>query len=160
MHKRSLRLSLVYPGRCGRGEQDCPQRQRSTRLASDNVAFAAMAWHDEGPLSGIAKIAGVSTAAMAPAIVGRSGRGSGAGSMRPCSTGRRPASTGCPTRCWPGERPSNTRSGPSRPGWGHPLPDPDAQVRTEMSLLVLAYNIKRMISIFGVRPRLAAVRAW
>jgi len=26
------------------------------------------------------------------------------------------------------------------------------QVRTEMSLLVLAYNIKRMIRIFGVGP--------
>ena len=32
-------------------------------------------------------------------------------------------------------------------------------VRTEMSLLVLAYNIKRMISIFGVAPLMAAIRA-
>ncbi len=32
-------------------------------------------------------------------------------------------------------------------------------VRTEMSLLVLAYNIKRMISIFGVEPLMAAIRA-
>jgi transposase len=32
-------------------------------------------------------------------------------------------------------------------------------VRTEMSLLVLAYNIKRMISLFGVRPLMAAIRA-
>ena len=32
-------------------------------------------------------------------------------------------------------------------------------VRTEMSLLVLAYNIKRMIQIFGVAPLLAAIRA-
>ena len=32
-------------------------------------------------------------------------------------------------------------------------------VRTEMSLLVLAYNIKRMIQIFGVAPLMAAIRA-
>ena len=32
------------------------------------------------------------------------------------------------------------------------------QVRTEMSLLVLAYNIKRMITILGVGPLLAAIR--
>jgi len=32
------------------------------------------------------------------------------------------------------------------------------KVRTEMSLLVLAYNLKRMIRIFGVRPLMAAVR--
>ena len=31
-------------------------------------------------------------------------------------------------------------------------------VRTEMSLLVLAYNIKRMIQIFGVGPLMAAIR--
>jgi transposase len=33
------------------------------------------------------------------------------------------------------------------------------KVRTEMSLHVLAYNIKRMIQIFGVRPLMAAIRA-
>ena len=32
-------------------------------------------------------------------------------------------------------------------------------VRTEMSLLVLAYNNKRMIQIFGVAPLMAAIRA-
>jgi hypothetical protein len=32
-------------------------------------------------------------------------------------------------------------------------------VRTEMSLLVLAYNIKRMIHIFGVAPLMEAIRA-
>jgi hypothetical protein len=32
------------------------------------------------------------------------------------------------------------------------------KVRTEMSLLVLAYNIKRMIRIFGVGPLMAAIR--
>lgn len=32
-------------------------------------------------------------------------------------------------------------------------------VRTEMSLLVLAYNIKRMIQIFGAAPLMAAIRA-
>jgi transposase len=33
------------------------------------------------------------------------------------------------------------------------------KVRTEMSLLVLAYNVKRMIQIFGVQPLLEAIRA-
>jgi hypothetical protein len=32
------------------------------------------------------------------------------------------------------------------------------KVRTEMSLLVLAYNIKRMITILGVGPLMAAIR--
>src|SRR3984957_2067844 len=32
------------------------------------------------------------------------------------------------------------------------------KVKTEMSLLVLAYNIKRMISIFGAKPLMAAIR--
>ena len=33
------------------------------------------------------------------------------------------------------------------------------KVRTEMSLHVLAYNLKRMITIFGVGPLIAAIRA-
>src|SRR5262244_1049615 len=33
------------------------------------------------------------------------------------------------------------------------------KVRTEMSLHVLAYNLKRMITIFGVRPLMAAIRS-
>jgi hypothetical protein len=33
------------------------------------------------------------------------------------------------------------------------------KVRTEISLLVLAYNIKRMIAILGVGPLMAAIRA-
>jgi len=33
------------------------------------------------------------------------------------------------------------------------------KVRTEMSLHVLAYNMKRMIQMFGVRPLLKAIRA-
>ncbi len=33
------------------------------------------------------------------------------------------------------------------------------KVRTEMSLHVLAYNFKRMITIFGVGPLMAAIRA-
>ncbi len=33
------------------------------------------------------------------------------------------------------------------------------KVRTEMSLHVLAYNLKRMITIFGVGPLMAAIRA-
>ena len=32
------------------------------------------------------------------------------------------------------------------------------KVRTEMSLLVLAYNIKRVITIIGVGPLMAAIR--
>ena len=33
------------------------------------------------------------------------------------------------------------------------------RVSTEMSLHVLAYNLKRMISILGVRPLLEVIRA-
>ena len=33
------------------------------------------------------------------------------------------------------------------------------KVRTEMSLRVLAYNMKRMIQIFGVGPVITAIRA-
>jgi hypothetical protein len=33
------------------------------------------------------------------------------------------------------------------------------KVKTEMSLQVLAYNMKRMINIFGVKPLLQAVAA-
>jgi hypothetical protein len=33
------------------------------------------------------------------------------------------------------------------------------KVRTEMSLHVLAYNLKRMIQIFGVIPLMQAVRS-
>ena len=32
------------------------------------------------------------------------------------------------------------------------------KVRTEMSLHVLAYNLKRMIKIFGAAPLMAAIR--
>ena len=32
------------------------------------------------------------------------------------------------------------------------------KVRTEMSLLVLAYTLKRMITSFGVGPLMAAIR--
>jgi transposase len=35
-----------------------------------------------------------------------------------------------------------------------------ASVSTEMSLCVLAYNLKRMISILGVAPLVATIRAW
>jgi hypothetical protein len=31
------------------------------------------------------------------------------------------------------------------------------KVKTEMSLQVLAYNIKRMVNIFGVRPLMQAI---
>jgi hypothetical protein len=33
------------------------------------------------------------------------------------------------------------------------------KVRTELSLHVLAYNLKRMIEMLGVRPLIAAIRA-
>jgi hypothetical protein len=33
------------------------------------------------------------------------------------------------------------------------------KVRTEMSLHVLAYNLKRVIAILGVQPLMAAMRA-
>jgi len=33
------------------------------------------------------------------------------------------------------------------------------KVRTEMSLHVLAYNLKRMIQILGVRPLIRAIQA-
>ena len=33
------------------------------------------------------------------------------------------------------------------------------KVRTELSLDVLAYNLKRMIQMLGVRPLIAAIRA-
>jgi transposase len=32
-------------------------------------------------------------------------------------------------------------------------------VKTEMSLSVLAYNLKRMVTILGVKPLIAAIRA-
>ena len=34
------------------------------------------------------------------------------------------------------------------------------KVKTEMSLQVLAYNMKRMINIFGVNPLMQAIAAW
>jgi hypothetical protein len=34
-----------------------------------------------------------------------------------------------------------------------------AKVSTEMSLCVLAYNLKRMISMLGVAPLIATIRA-
>jgi hypothetical protein len=42
----------------------------------------------------------------------------------------------------------------------YPFPDQDLeQVKTEMSLQVLAYNMKRMINIFGVTPLMKAITA-
>jgi hypothetical protein len=42
----------------------------------------------------------------------------------------------------------------------HAVPDQDAEaVRTEMSLHVLAYNMKRVIAIIGIGPLLQAMRA-
>lgn len=43
-------------------------------------------------------------------------------------------------------------------GYTHFLTRGLERVRAEMSLCVLAYNIKRMISILGVQPLIAAVR--
>ena len=44
-------------------------------------------------------------------------------------------------------------------GATHFLTKTMGKVRTEMSLNVLAYNIKRMIQIFGVIPLMQAIRA-
>ena len=43
-------------------------------------------------------------------------------------------------------------------GYTHFLTRGLERVKAEMSLCVLAYNIKRMISILGVQPLIAAVR--
>ena len=40
----------------------------------------------------------------------------------------------------------------------YPFPDQDLEkVKTEMSLQVLAYNMKRMINIFGVKPLMQTI---
>ena len=44
-------------------------------------------------------------------------------------------------------------------GSAHFLTKTLENVRTEMSLHVLAYNMKRMIQIFGVKPLIAAIAA-
>jgi hypothetical protein len=44
-------------------------------------------------------------------------------------------------------------------GSSHFLTKTLPKVRTEMSLHVLAYNMKRMMTIFGVKPLLQAMRA-
>jgi hypothetical protein len=44
-------------------------------------------------------------------------------------------------------------------GSAHFLTKTLEKVRTEMSLHVLAYNLKRMIHLFGVGPLMAAIRA-
>jgi hypothetical protein len=44
-------------------------------------------------------------------------------------------------------------------GSNHFLTKTLPKVRTEMSLHVLAYNMKRMMTIFGVKPLLQAMRA-
>jgi len=58
-------------------------------------------------------------------------------------------------------RPSNTRSAPSRPGLGatHFKTRTLEKVRTEMSLHVLAYNLKRVIAILGAQPLMEAMHA-
>lgn len=43
-------------------------------------------------------------------------------------------------------------------GYTHFLTRGLERVKVEMSLCVLAYNVKRMISIMGVKPLIAAVR--
>jgi hypothetical protein len=45
-------------------------------------------------------------------------------------------------------------------GWTHFLTKTLARVRTEMSLHVLAYNLKRVMRILGIGAMLAAIRAW
>ena len=45
-------------------------------------------------------------------------------------------------------------------GWTHFLMKSLPRVRTEMSLHVLAYNLKRVMRILGIGAMLAAIRAW
>src|SRR6516225_1109526 len=87
-----------------------------------------------------------------------SGGSSSAGSMRTCSTGCRIGSIACPTPWACDDRPSNTRSLKAWMGATHFLTRTLDKVRTEMSLHVLAYNLKRMITIFGAAPLMAAIR--
>jgi hypothetical protein len=48
----------------------------------------------------------------------------------------------------------------SRLGWAaHFLTRTLEKVKTEMSLQVLAYNMKRMINLFGVNPLMQAIAA-
>jgi hypothetical protein len=53
----------------------------------------------------------------------------------------------------------NTRSAPSSHGWGytHFLTRTLEHVSTEMSLHVLAYNLKRVMRIMGVVPLMEAI---
>ena len=44
-------------------------------------------------------------------------------------------------------------------GWTHFLTKSLARVRTEMSLHVLAYNLKRVMRILGVAETMAAMRS-
>jgi len=54
----------------------------------------------------------------------------------------------------------NTRLELSNPGWGPVTFSPKAsKVRTEISLSALAYNLKRMIAMMGVKPMIAAIKA-
>ena len=45
-------------------------------------------------------------------------------------------------------------------GWSHFLTKTLARVRTEMSLHVLAYNLKRVLRILGVAEMMRAMSAW
>ena len=77
-----------------------------------------------------------------------------------CSKGSKPRSTACP-RPWAYVRDPHGRTFgtlKARMGATHFLTRTLDKVRTEMSLHVLAYNLKRMIRIFGVRPLMAAIR--
>jgi hypothetical protein len=64
------------------------------------------------------------------------------------------------TLCVFDDRPWSTHSAPSKPGWEqtHFLTRTLKRVSTEMSLHVLAYNLKRVIAILGVGPLIAAIR--
>jgi hypothetical protein len=79
--------------------------------------------------------------------------------MRTCSTGYRIGSIACPgpgVRRQTVEHPFGTLK--AWMGATHFLTRTLAKVRTEMSLHVLAYNLKRMVTIFGVGPLIAAIR--
>ena len=75
-----------------------------------------------------------------------------------CSTACRRGLIGCRKRVDYGGRPSNMRSLKWWMGATHFLTKTLPRVRTELSLHVLAYNLKRLIQMLGVQPLIAASR--
>ena len=78
---------------------------------------------DRGYFSGdqVLSCEGTGVAPISERLLHPSGGSSSAGRVRSCSTGCRTASTACPRPWGCGDRPSNTRSAPSKPGWAPPI---------------------------------------